>query len=186
MLKKFLCVFAMALLLVACDGKSGKKISDDDDDDDKKEFNTGYAVLDDGLERLNKVCKKVKKVETLYELEELEDEFYEVGSKWKKENEEELQKLENTEAEDIFDEEYEKIMKVFHKKRAKLRENSGYGRDSVCEKEKEVVLKEPYYYDAVDSCKAEPYYYYEQEYYADSARATYDYYDEPIEDPYYY
>ena len=170
MFKKFLCVFAMALLFVACDGKSGKKISDDDDDD-KKEFNTGYAVLDDGLERLNKVCKKVKKVETLYELEGLEDELKEVGSKWEEENEEELQKLKNTEAEEIFEEEFDKIKEVFHKKRAELRENSDYGCDSVSTYE--VV-------EAAAECPTD--YYYEQDYYADSAKAEYDYY----EAPYYY
>ena len=112
MLKKFLCMFAMAVMLVAC--SSGP---------------TGNSTLDEGLAIQEEFCEKIEKASSAEEFATLSAEMVKEGSAWALENAEELAELEtsNDEAWKIYEKESAKLSERVAKKTAELGAGLGAG-----------------------------------------------------------
>ena len=143
MFKKFLCVFAIALLFVALDVKPNNKKTSEKEGV-KKEFNTGCDVLDEGLRRLNRVCLKGQKADSREELDEIRKKYGEEFRAWEQKNIEILDSV--YEIEDAFykfDAEIEKMQNAFWEKHRSLIEKEERERAERAEKErKEQIMAE--------------------------------------------
>ena len=100
MLKKFLCMFAMAVMLVAC--SSGP---------------TGNSTLDESLAIQEEFCEKIEKASSVEDIISLSAEMAEEALEWATDNAEEIEKLKKSE-----DEADKKAMEIFKKESEKLKE----------------------------------------------------------------